>query len=62
MTTSRQDTDLQNEIENNCKITVSIEGDMQFLLDYINDNMSPEEVFSDTSLDLWATNNGYIKE
>ncbi len=32
------------------------------LLDAIAINLNPEDVFSDDELEIWAKNNGYIKE
>ena len=32
------------------------------VLEYVQQNYQPEEVFSETELDDWATENGYIKE
>ena len=32
------------------------------LLDWIADNMNPEDVFPDEALDRWAEDNGYVVE
>ena len=29
---------------------------------WIRENMTPEDVFDNESLDTWANNNGYVKE
>lgn len=30
-------------------------------IEWINDNLAPEDVFSDMPLDEWAAENGYVK-
>lgn len=32
------------------------------VVEYINDNLRPEDIFSDEELGEWATDNGYVKE
>lgn len=35
---------------------------MQSVIDWIGDELEPEEVFAENKLEDWATANGYIKE
>ena len=32
------------------------------ILDWINDNMAPEDVYAEEKLTTWAEDNGYVKE
>ena len=35
-------------------------GSNEWLLDYIEDNFVPENIFSDEELGVWATEHGYV--
>lgn len=54
MTTLREDEDFIAKI-----IPISF---LESAMVWIGKNMEPEDVFSEKSLDMWADNNGYIKE
>ena len=34
---------------------------LDLAIDYIQDNLDPEDVFEDDALETWALNNGFIK-
>lgn len=37
-------------------------GFLERALDWISHNMSPEDVFTESALENWADENGYVKE
>ena len=54
MTTIKQDEDFLSSVVG--------KGLLESAIDWIQSNLQPEEVFNDTALDIWATNQGYQKE
>ena len=54
MTTRKQDEDFIADLINPSLLDAAIE--------WIGNNLAPETVFKDTDLDIWATDNGYIKK
>ena len=52
MTTAVQDLAFLNDVIGASLLDASI--------DWISDNLKPEEVFTDADLAVWATDNGYI--
>lgn len=56
MTTKSQDEGLQEVLFSN----ILKSHDMQFLLDYIQDNFTPEQVFTEKQLNQWAYENDFI--
>jgi len=68
VTTGRQDKDIADLLTDNLQYTLSdryIEVkpvDMGFLIDYIDREFNPEDVFSENSLRDWAFRNGFVEE
>lgn len=60
MTTSKQDVAICDVINDN--LSVEVHGDATSIIEWVADNMEPDEVFSDYKLQQWALNNGYRKE
>jgi DNA primase large subunit len=54
MTTGKQDRDFMNEIMATDLLERSIE--------WIQKNLSPEDVFKESDLEMWASTNGFVKE
>jgi light-regulated signal transduction histidine kinase (bacteriophytochrome) len=63
MTTTNQDAALRTLINEQDCLTAQVNDrtDMQFVIDWIAENMEPDEVFSDDELAEWAEDNGYEK-
>lgn len=53
-TTATQDRDFIDNVITQCLLEKSI--------DWIHVNLSPEEVFSTTTLGAWAEDNGYVEK
>jgi hypothetical protein len=54
MISARQSEDFLNTI-----ISITL---LDNAIDWISSNLSPEDVFSDSDLEMWAENNGYKRE
>ena len=54
MTTRQQDNDFLGDVIGSGLLDTAIE--------WIRKNLEPEEVFDDSDLDKWASNQGYTKE
>ena len=53
MTTTTEDSDFINSVVHG--------GLLEDSIDWIKNNLNPESVFSESDLDTWALENGYIK-
>lgn len=50
-------------LQDNAFIKSIIDSDLlRNAIDWISQNMSPEDVFSKDQLETWAENNGFVKE
>lgn len=58
-TTVAQDKDLASLLED--EATISIDIDATCILDWINENFEPDQVFDIHKLAAWAVENGYEK-
>lgn len=58
-TTTKQDKDFASELAGEVRLEPSA---LQTAIDWIKDNLKPDDVFSDKDLETWAENNGYTKE
>jgi len=53
-TTARQDREFIEEVIN--------QGLLEAAIEWIQNNLAPDEVFAEKQLTVWAEDNGYIKE
>ena len=56
MTTQTQDADFLARLQEELEIDL---GDCDWVLDWVRDNFTPDEVFSREQLDAWAESVGY---
>jgi len=59
-TSYKQDIDIAEELSNN--ITINFEMDYSWLLEWIEENIEPDEIYSRRVLGEWAEANGYVLE
>jgi len=58
-TSSREDEQIGEFLKENMSIDF---GDMTKLLEFIQEAFLPEDIFDEGELDIWALENGYVKE
>ena len=61
MATGTQDKNFASEMEGHINYSVSHSA-LDSAIDWMRDNLDPDDVFDDKKLEAWAENNGYIKE
>lgn len=59
-TTNRQDQELAEYLEAKRALTVDLTIDASAILQWVRDTFGPEDVFSDETLERWATSFGYV--
>lgn len=59
-TTVAQDKDLAILLQDQAEISIDI--DATYLLEWVRDNFTPDQVFDDDKLERWAEDNDYFKE
>ena len=62
MPTTRQDTDFAEVMRDNVDEVKMSNTALDSAIDWIADNLDPDNVFSEKKLEGWAEKNGYIKE
>lgn len=68
VTTGNEDSDIANIIAEKIRagimsiVDIEIDGDFSDVLNYIQSNFDPEDVFDNGELDDWAIEHGYVKE
>lgn len=67
-TSSRQDKEMANIVLENCSFEVDsggeviyVVGDFTRLVEYVADDFLLEELYSDSALEEWALNHGFVK-
>lgn len=62
MATTKQDADFAN-IMKDCVDEIKMSNtSLDNAIEFIGDNLDPDDVFTTKKLEAWAENNGYIKE
>lgn len=62
MPSTKQDTDFSKLMEENIDTVKVSNTALDNAIEWIGDNLEPEDVFSKANLELWAESNGYVKE
>lgn len=59
MATTKQERSFGEHIKENQNVDLTL---LDKTIDWMRENISPEEVFTDEQLETWAENNGYVKK
>jgi hypothetical protein len=62
MTSVKQDQLFAEEMSGQAEEVKMKHSTLDVAIDWIQDNLSPEDVFDTKDLQTWAENNGYVKE
>ena len=58
LTSTKQDREFNEMLHEHLRQDSSLER----CIEWIRNNMNPDDVFSESDLDVWADNNGYVNE
>jgi len=62
MPTRSQDKEFAEEMKDSVDFVQMSNGALDNAINWIDNNLDPEQVFSSSKLETWAENNGYTKQ